>query len=442
MNKNDIMAVLQDWNMWQKNFPAGFERGEYLSKLMKFLRSNQVVTVMGPRRAGKSFIMRQAAAGLISSGVTPNDILIVNFEDPRLVDLDVQLLDRIYQTYREFLAPRGKPYIFLDEVQEIAGWEKWVRMMHELSKAKIVVSGSNANLLSRELGTVLTGRHLDLNILPLSFREYLTFNNVVLRNSLDILERSVEIRGLLRKYLESGAFPEVVLSDLKKETLLNYFEDIINKDLLRRFRIRKAEGLKALVKFYLSNPSAHVTFTSLAKSLRISQESVEKFSGYLEQAYAISFLKRFSFKVKEQEKSPRKVYAVDTGLCNAVGFRFNENSGKLAENVVFLELKRRQASSPEFEIFYWKNDQHREVDFVIKEGLKVNGLIQVCWDTGVLKTREREIKSLLKALAAFKLNKALVITDDEESEEKAKDAIIKFVPLWKWLLFGENLPAG
>ena len=195
MNRNDIMAILQDWNMWQKSFPAGFERGEYLSKLMKFLRSNQVITVMGPRRAGKSFIMRQAAASLISGGVTPNDILIVNFEDPRLMDLDVQLLDRIYQTYREFLAPKGKPYIFLDEVQEIVGWEKWVRMMHELSKAKIVVSGSNANLLSRELGTVLTGRHLDLNILPLSFKEYLTFNNVVLRNSLDILEWGVEIRG-------------------------------------------------------------------------------------------------------------------------------------------------------------------------------------------------------------------------------------------------------
>ena len=136
------------------------------------------------------------------------------------MDLDVQLLDRIYQTYREFLAPKGKPYIFLDEVQEIVGWEKWVRMMHELSKAKIVVSGSNANLLSRELGTVLTGQDLDLNILPLSFKEYLTFNNVVLRNSLDILEWGVEIRGLLRKYLENGAFPEVVLSDLKKKHCL------------------------------------------------------------------------------------------------------------------------------------------------------------------------------------------------------------------------------
>ncbi len=434
MNKNDMIAVLQDWNGWQKTLPAGVERPDYLLKLRKFLRSDQVITIMGPRRAGKSFIMRQAAAGLVSEGVPPGDILMVNLEDPRFVDLNVQMLERIYQTYLEFLAPKGKPYIFLDEVQEITGWEKWVRMMHELSKAKIVVSGSNANLLSRELGTVLTGRHLDLNVLPLSFKEYLMFNNAALRGPMDVLGRGAEIRGFLRKYIENGAFPEVVLTESKRETLLNYFEDIIHKDLLRRFRIRKAEGLKALVKFYFSNPAAHVTFTSIGRSLKISQESVERFSGYLEQAYALSFLKRFSFKVREQEKSPRKVYAVDTGLCNAVGFRFNENFGKLAENIVFLELKRRQLANPRFEVFYWKDDQHREVDFVIKEGLKVDGLVQVCWDAGALKTREREIKSLLKASAALKLNKALVITDDEEGEEKIKDITIKFVPLWKWLI--------
>ncbi len=438
MNKNDIMTALQDWNGWQKDFPVGIKRPAYLSKLIKFLRTNQITTIMGPRRAGKSFIMRQAAASLIKDGVDPKDILIVNFEDPRWSELNVQLLENIYQTYREYIVPKGKPYIFLDEVQELPKWEKWVRMMHELSKAKIVVSGSNANLLSRELGTVLTGRHLDLNILPLSFKEYLVFNNMILRNSMDMLAKGVEIRGLLRKYFEYGSFPEVVLNEAKKETLLNYFEDIIQKDLLRRFRIRKAEGLKSLVKFYFSNPAAHVTFTSIAKFLKISPDSVERFSGYLEQAYALSFLKRFSFKVKEQEKSPRKVYAVDTGLCNAVGFRFSENPGKLAENIVFLELKRRQLDDPQFEIFYWKDGQEREVDFVIKHGLKVNGLIQVCWDTTALKTREREIRSLLKASEEFALNKALVITDDEESEEKIKGTSIKYIPLWKWLLFDEG----
>ncbi|MDO8675995.1 MAG: ATP-binding protein [Candidatus Omnitrophota bacterium] len=434
MNKNDIIAILQDWNSWQKPLAVGVERPEYFLKLRKFLRSDQIVTVMGPRRAGKSFIMRQTAAGLVSEGVSPQDILMVNFEDPRFIGLDVQLLERIYQTYLEFFAPKRKPYIFLDEVQEVPGWEKWVRMMHELSKAKIVVSGSNANLLSRELGTVLTGRHLDLNVLPLSFKEYLTFNNVTLHGPVDVLNRGVEIRGFLRSYMETGSFPEVVFTESKKETLLNYFEDIIHKDLLRRFRIRKPEGLKALVKFYLSNPAAHVTFSSLGRSLKISSESVEKFSGYFEQAYVVSFLKRFSFKVKEQERSPRKVYAVDTGLCNAVGFRFNENLGKLAENIVFAQLRRKQLADPRFEVFYWKDDRHWEVDFVVKEGPIVSGLIQVCWDAGALKTRDREIRGLLKALADLKLDRALVITDEEESEEKIKGAVIRFIPLWKWLV--------
>jgi len=438
MNKNDIMAILQDWNGWQKDFVTGVPRPTYLSKLIRFLHTNQITTIMGPRRAGKSYIMRQAAASLIKENIDPKDILIVNFEDPRWPELDLKLLENIYQTYLEYIAPKGKPYIFLDEIQEIPKWEKWTRMMHELSKAKMVVSGSNANLLSRELGTVLTGRHLDLNVLPLSFREFLTFNNMTLLNSVGLLGQAVEIRGLLRKYFEYGSFPEVVLNESKKEILLNYFEDIIEKDIIRRYRIRKAGGLKSLVKFYFSNPSAHVTFTSIAKFIKISPDSVERFSGYLEGAYVVSLLKRFSFKVKEQEKSPRKVYAVDTGLCNAVGFRFSENLGKLAKNLVFLELKRRQLDDPQLEIFYWKDGQEREVDFVIKHGLKVDRLIQVCWDVTELKTREREIKSLLKASEEFAINKALVITDDEESEEKIKGVLIKYIPLWKWLLFDEK----
>ena len=184
MNKDDIMAVLQDWNGWQNDLAIGIKRPAYLSKLIKFLRTNQVTTIMGPRRAGKSFIMRQAADSLIKDGIDPKEILIVNFEDPRWSELNVQLIESIYQTYRERIVPKGKPYIFLDEVQDIPKWEKWVRTMHELSKAKMAVSGSNANLLSRELGTVLTGRHLDLNILPLSFKEYLIFNNMILPNSI------------------------------------------------------------------------------------------------------------------------------------------------------------------------------------------------------------------------------------------------------------------
>ena len=204
--------------------------------------------------------------------------------------------------------------------------------------------------------------------------------------------------------------------------------------MLRRFRIRKPQELKSLARFYLSNVASLVTFNSLVKSLKMSASTVEKFSGYLEQAYLVFFLKRFSFKVREQEKSPRKTYSIDTGLSNAVGFRFSENVGRLAENVVFLELKRQQALNAGLELYYWKDVHHREVDFVLKDGLKVKQLIQVCWNVDDFRTKERELRSLKKAMAELKCKHALVVTEEYEAEETLNGSPVRFVSLWKWLL--------
>jgi len=396
--------------------------------------TGQIIVITGARRSGKSFIMRQLAKELIKRGVNENRILIVNFEDPRFIDLNPQLLQQIYETYLEFLNPKDKPYIFFDEVQEVQKWEKWVRTMQELKKANIILSGSNAKLLSRELATLLTGRHLDITVFPLSFKEFLDFNGLYLKEELDFVSKKIEIKRLMRNYLEFGSFPEVVLQKEKREILLSYFEDILNKDLVRRYKIRKSENLKALIKFYLANPSSLITFSSLEKSLKISADTIEKFSNYFETAYLTFFLKRFSFKIKEQEKSPRKVYTVDTGLANTIGFRFSQNLGKLAENIVFLELKRKALFYPDLEFYYWKDERHREVDFLIKEKLKVNKLLQVCWNIEDKETRKREIESLIKAMREFKLNEGLIINEDYEGEEKIKGKEIKFIPLWKWLL--------
>lgn len=439
MNKNEIIEILQDWNLWKRELEMGVPRREYLNQVRRLLNTNQILVVTGPRRAGKSFLMRQMAWELTGRGMDKASTLIVNFEDPRFTELSVKLLGQIYETYLEFLAPQDHPVLFLDEVQEIDGWEKWVRTMHELKKAKLVVSGSNAKLLSRELGTLLTGRHLDVTVFPLSFREFLEFNHVQARDALEVVQKRIEIKGLLRKYLEYGSFPEVVLSEQKKEILLNYFEDLVNKDLLRRFKIRKQQELKALVKSYLSNVATLTTFHSMEKFLKISADTIEKFSGYLEQVYLVFFLKRFSFKVKEQEKDPRKVYAVDTGLSNAIGFRFSENTGRLAENVVFLELRRRQALNSDLELFYWKDIHHWEVDFVVKESRQVKELIQVCWNVDDAPTKEREIRSLVKAMREFGDTHAVVITEDHEAEEEIKKHKVHFIPLWKWLL---GMPNG
>lgn len=434
MDKNEILKILEDWNFWKKAPDTGIPRVFYLEKLKKMLSTEQIIVITGARRSGKSFIMRQLAKELIQNGVNKNQVLIVNFEDPRFVKLNTELLQQIYETYLEFLNPKAQPYIFLDEIQEIQEWEKWVMTMHELKKATIILSGSNANLLSRELATLLTGRHLDINVFPLFFKEFLGFNNLQIRDELDLVSKRIEIKNLLRNYFEFGSFPKVVLKKEKKEILLTYFEDILDKDLIKRYKIRKSEKLKSLLKFYFSNISSLITFSSIEESLEISADTIEKFSNYFETAYLAFFLKRFSFKVKEQEKSPRKVYAIDTGLANIIGFRFSQDLGKLAENLVFLELKRRKLINPSLEFYYWKDERHREVDFVIKEKLKVKQLIQVCWNIENKETKKREIRSLINAMKEFKLKEGLIITEDCEEKEAIEDKEIKFIPLWKWLL--------
>ena len=439
MTKNEIIQILNDWNFWNNELKIGILRKGYLERLEGLLSSNHVIAITGPRRAGKSFIMRQMVKRLIDSGQDPKNILHVNFEDPRFIETDVSFLEQIFSVYREFIRPTDTPILFLDEIQEIEGFEKWVRMMHELSKAKIIISGSNSRLLSQELGTLLTGRHLDITVFPLSFKEFLVFNNISLKTSLDVIGKEPEMKGILRNYIEFGSFPEVTLLPQKKEILLTYFEDVITKDLLKRFSIRKPQDLRSITKYYLSNTSALTTFKAIERSLDMSITSVKNYTDYIEQAYLVFHLKRFSFKVKEQEKSPRKMYAIDTGLCNAVGFRFSDNLGKLAENIVFMELRRKQALDYNMELFYWKDVHHREVDFVIKEGTTVKNLIQVCWNMKDEKTRNRELRSLQKAMRELKISKALIITEDTEGEEELNGFTVRTVPLWKWLLSEEGI---
>lgn len=306
--------------------------------------------------------------------------------------------------------------------------------MHELGKAKLIISGSSSKLLSGELATVLTGRHLDVSVFPLSFREFLHFKDLEVRDELDLVSRKIEIKRAFSEYLEYGGFPEIVLSGEKKQLLLAYFDDMLTRDIEKRYRLRRAEKLKALARFYLTNISNTVTFNSLKKVLGTTTNTIEKFSSYLEEANMIFFVKRFSFKIKEQEKSPRKVYSIDVGLANSVGFRFSPNAGRVLENIVAIELMRKEKADPNFSVYYWKDSQGKEVDFVTKEGLKVRQLIQVCYDIEDYDTKKREIKALLKASRDLECNNLILITGEKEGEEKIKRKTIKYIPLWKWLL--------
>ena len=435
MEKNNLLGILNDWNFWEKDLVSGISRNAYLAVLNKMLPSQQVKIITGARRSGKSFLMRQLAKQLIVSGVDKKNILIVNFEDPGFVNLSTDLLSQIFNAYLESQAPKGIIYLFLDEIQEIPRWEKWVRTTQELNKANLILSGSNSKLLSGELATVLTGRHLDVTVMPLSFQEFLNFKNLAIKNNSDLIAKNIELTKLFREFLEFGSFPIVVLAEeKKKELLLGYYDDTVNRDLIKRYKIRKTEKLKSLANFYLSNISSPITIGSAGNFLQMSAETTERFSSYLEASYLVFFLKRFSYKFKEQEKSPRKVYAVDTGIANMIGFRFSPNLGKLAENIVFLELKRKAYLDPFLAIYYWKSLANEEVDFVIKEDATIKELIQVCWNLSDIKTKKRETKALLKAMTEFKLKSGLIITEDFEGEENYDGKKIHYVSLSRWLL--------
>lgn len=426
MRKDRIIEILNKWNFWGGEQEAGIIREEYLKNLENLERTKQIVSIVGARRSGKSTLMMQYIRHLIETGVDKRNTLYVNLEEPRFFgELSLQLLQDIYEAYLEYIEPKIKPYIFLDEIQNIQGWEKFVRALHERKEATIFVSGSSSKLLSAEFGTVLTGRHVRLEVFPLSFKEFLKFNNLDVKEPLDIISNKIKIKGLLRGYAEFGGFPQVVLSEEKNELLTRYFEDVLSRDVIERYKIRKIDKLKALAKYYLTNVASPISFRRIKKFIDLPLDTVERFSYFLAYSNLIFFVRKFSYSLKEQEVNPRKVYCVDTGLRNVLSFRFSEDIGKVYENIVFEHLMATGR-----EIYYWKNKG--ECDFVIKEGNKIKEAIQVCYD--VERDGEREVKGLLEVLKKFKLKEGLMITEDYEEERKVENKKIRFIPLWKFLL--------
>jgi hypothetical protein len=437
MKKQEIIEVLSKWNFWNREIETGIPRRDYTDKLVEFLKYDKVISIIGIRRSGKSFIIRQLTKELINSGLDRQKTLIINFEEPVFEGSELKDLLKIYDSYVEIIRPDGKPFVFLDEIQNVPKWEKFVRGLNERKEASITISGSSSKLLSEELATVLAGRQIYFEIFPLSLKEFLNFKNLGIKDLKDALLNSQKIKSLMWDYLKFGGFPEVVISeneDFKLRVLRSYYDDIVTKDVARRFKIRKVEELRSLVKFYLTNIASQVTLNSISKFLKLPTETVRRFSDYIETSKAIFFVKRFSFSFKQQEKSPRKVYSTDNGLVNAVGFRFSENYGRLMENVVAIDLKRRQSENPLTEVYYWKDYAGREVDFLVKEGPNIRELIQVTFASDRNEIEERELKTLIRASKEIGCKELFIITWDYEAEEELKDRKIKFVPLWKWLL--------
>lgn len=436
--KEEIIRALYDLNFWGREQEVGIERKEYLKKLIKIKDMKESISIVGVRRCGKSTISKQFLKYVIEKGAKKENTLYVDFEEPLFSQyLNSNVLDIVYNAYREVLNPDEFAYIVLDEVQNVPNWERWVRAKQEKGKVKIIVTGSSSKLMSSEFSTVLGGRNININIFPLSFREFVKFKGKNIKQYKGVVIDKNVVRSLLRDYLEFGGFPRVVMEKKEnKHTLLKeYFDSIIFRDIVSRYNIRDVRLLKALAIIMQTNISSHLSIGKLASILqdsfkrKISLETVSRFLEYFKSAFFIFLVPIFSYKIKDQLHYPRKIYSIDTGLRNVVSFRFSEDMGKLYENIVFLELKRKGK-----EIYYWKDSQQREVDFVIKEGTRVKELIQVCLNPENKKTKKRETDALIKAMDEFKIGNGTIITDDYKSEENFDGKIIKFIPLYEWLL--------
>lgn len=430
MERSEILNILSDWNFWKEDIDTGIERQQLLNRINDVSKAKEITVITGIRRSGKSTLLLQFCRRLIDSGVRKEDTLMINFEDPRFKELNLDVLNRIYDIYLAEMNPAKDHYVFLDEVQAIGGWEKFARHLYENKRVNVFVTGSSSKLLSSEYSTVLAGRHMDIKISPLSFKEYLGFVGIEAKKPLDLAAGRHRINKAFYSYLEWGGFPKAVLvkEEREKRSLLEvYFRDIIIKDIVVRHEIKQVEKLEELAKYYLTNISTLQSFNRIRKLLRLNLDTVERFSRHLSDVYLLSFVRKFSYSKKEQMLNPRKVYCSDTGLRNGVAFVFSKDMGRLAENIVFTELDRRGE-----EIYYWKKEN--EVDFIIKRGHQIAEAIQICWSVGDPDVKKRELKGLIKACNEFALKEGLVITEDFEAEEKIEGKRIKYVPLWKWLL--------
>ena len=393
-----------------------FVKRHALDNIAKYLELPHVLIISGLRRSGKSTLLKEIHRYCFNG----ETIYYFNFEDERLMDFTASDFNLLYETFVELMG-ECKTFFF-DEIQNITGWELFVRRMHDRG-FKFVITGSNSSMLSKELGTRLTGRYIGVELFPFSFNEFLDFHGI---NVPDIL--LVEDRAAIKKqfsdYLQHGGIPEYLKYD-NELILKTLYDNILYKDIFARYRLNDEKTLKELSFYLFSNYGSEISYNKLRNMLGVSINTVKNYIGYMENSYLVFSVPKYDYSVKKQIYSPRKMYAIDTALINATSFKFSRDYGKLLENIVFIELKRRDQD------IYYHRDNH-ECDFIIREHNVITGAIQV---TATLEgTKEREYAGLLEALTTYNLDEGLILTEDEEFEDTHKGKKVVVMPVWKWLL--------
>ncbi len=414
--KLKTMLVEQYEAFWKRDL--GVER-QQLNEILKLGSSPHAVVISGLRRVGKSTLLAQLAHRLGGDA-----FYYVNFEDERFISFQAEDANLLFQLLVEVFGER-KIFI-LDEVQNVAGWERFVRRFMDMDY-KFYLTGSNASLLSRELGSRLTGRYLPVELLPFSFDEFLFFGDHEQMHpgphtTIDhaILQRK------LNDYLSLGGLPESLkYPELPLHQTL--YDDVLFRDIAARYHINEIGALRELAFYLISNPATLVSFNKLKERLKLgSVNTVKNYIDYLEMSWLIFVINVYDFSVKRQQIAPKKNYVIDTGLAKSVGFAFSIDSGRLLENLIYLALRRKTN-----DIYYYLTPEGYEVDFYLP---KTHQLIQVAQNIDQTDTFEREVRALYQAMNILNIQESLLLTMEAHDIIHEGDKVIKIAPIAVWLL--------
>jgi uncharacterized protein len=387
--------------------------------LARYISTRQVVIISGIRRCGKSSLMYLIKEQM---GLEESDYCYFNFDDERVI-ADVSILEMIYNLHLELFGK--EPVFFFDEIQNIDHWEKFINRVYEQG-IKVFVTGSNAKLLSSEISTSLTGRNKLIELYPFSFSEYLRFIGHNYR--LDRL--TPKTKSLLLKdfnaYTLTGGFP-LVVKENDTELINAYFQDILYRDIISRYRLTQVIEIKQIGIYFASNTGKLFSYSTLQNISGVkSLSSIKDYLYYYEQSYLFFYLKKYNYSVKKQIMNPKKVYTIDPTFAQRLGSHFSENSGRILENMVFIELIRRGK-----EVYY--HAKKFECDFLVKDGLDISEAIQVVYQLNE-SNREREYRGLLEAMQTYSIKRGVLITLNDDKNTDLYDQGIEIIPVWKWLL--------
>ncbi len=419
MKREDLYFVLfaQQTEFWEDNTLL-FKR-RVMERIISLISLKMPIIITGVRRCGKSSLLRLVKEEL---KLKEKEYVYINFNDERFVDFLVEDFQKILdfiteQNYKEDC------FLFIDEIQEVDKWEKWIDRIK--NKYKIIITGSNSKLLSKEISTIMTGRSININLTPFDFQEFLDVKKIDLLNFKLNLNIQAKVRRELKEYLEIGGFPKRVISG-QQLIIQELYENILYRDIIGRFS-KNQKQIKEISVYFLSNISSLISLRGISRLVEIKNiSSVKNIIDCFENAFLFFFLNKFDYSTKKQILNPKKIYCVDNGFITSLGFKFSSDKGKLLENLVAIELKRRNE-----EIYYYsdKND----CDFVLKEKTKIKEVIQVCYDLNE-KNKKRELDGLLEALNKFNLKEGLILTYDQEDELVIEGKKIIIKPIWKWLI--------